>query len=56
VEALLSLFLVTTLYTALINAHRDTLLQDLINACNASLIAKIVNHTTHATSVMILSI
>ncbi len=40
-EAPLSLFLVTTLSIALINAHRDILLQDLINAWNVNQTAKI---------------
>ena len=42
-EAPLSLFLVTTLSIALINAHRDILLQDLINAWNVSQTAKIAH-------------
>jgi hypothetical protein len=51
-EVPLSLFLVTTLSIALINVHRDTSLQDLINVCNANQIVKIVNPITHATCVM----
>jgi len=52
VEAQLSLFLVTTLYIALTNVHRDIILQDLINVCNANRIAKIAVHLTHANYVM----
>lgn len=42
-EAPLSLFLVTILSIAWINAHRDILLQDLINAWNVSQTAKIAH-------------
>ena len=48
VEAPLSLFLVTTFSIALINVHRDIILQDLINVCNANQIVKIAVHLTHA--------
>lgn len=56
VEAPLSLFLVTTFFIALINVHKDIILQDLINVCNANQIAKIAVHLTHAKYVMMHSI
>ncbi len=52
VEAPLSLYLVTTFSIALINVHRDIILQDLINVCNANRIVKIAVHLTHAKYVM----